>query len=445
MFTRQRLISGLILLGLDVFGLYFSIAASQFVRFGYWGRELNTPLALVVLLTVFVFYIMDLYVFDRNSRTTETLIRTALAVVASSAVVASLIYLTRSFEVDPVLWRSVFLLSMFIFFVWAILSRYLVIRFIRFNHETHWIVVGGSSEFEQLVNNLNGLDSSVVLKHINEKSFLEQFSPKTYTGVRESLGGVVVTQEQILNKQFVSTLMQHRLRGCRVMSSEAFYEEFGMKIPVQFLQDNWFVLSEGFSLLHHAIALRIKRVFDVFISSLGLVMLVPIAGVIGIAIRLGDGGSVFYRQDRAGKDGQVFSLYKFRTMVENAESGSAVWAGQNDPRVTTIGRWLRKTRIDELPQLWSVLKGDMSFVGPRPERPEFNILLEEKIPYYDLRHLVKPGMTGWAQVMYPYGASVEDALRKLEYDLYYIKNYSLVLDLFIILRTSKVVLSRSGQ
>ncbi len=148
---------------------------------------------------------------------------------------------------------------------------------------------------------------------------------------------------------------------------------------------------------------------------------------------------------RTGLNGVTFTLYKFRTMVEDAEKFGARWAEKNDPRITRVGRLLRATRIDELPQLWNVLLGEMSFIGPRPERPDFNSELEAAIPYYDLRHLVKPGITGWAQVLYPYGASVEDAREKLQYDLYYIKNYSVMLDLVILIRTLRVVLVGHGR
>jgi exopolysaccharide biosynthesis polyprenyl glycosylphosphotransferase len=166
--------------------------------------------------------------------------------------------------------------------------------------------------------------------------------------------------------------------------------------------------------------------------------------LIALAVRLDSPGPVFFRQERVGKGEQPFTLIKFRTMRNDAEKNGAVWACKDDPRVTKVGHILRKTRLDEIPQLFNVLKGDMSFVGPRPERPEFVETLKEKIPYYSKRHFVKPGVTGWAQVRYPYGASVEDSLEKLRYDLYYIKNFSIFLDILIILETIKVVLFGRG-
>jgi exopolysaccharide biosynthesis polyprenyl glycosylphosphotransferase len=191
--------------------------------------------------------------------------------------------------------------------------------------------------------------------------------------------------------------------------------------------------------------LRAKRVIDLFLSLALMVALSPLMLVTAIGIKLESKGPIFYGQKRTGLNGATFRLYKFRTMVQDAEKSGAQWAEENDKRITRVGRFLRATRLDELPQLWNVLLGEMSFIGPRPERPDFNSELEAAIPYYDLRHLVKPGITGWAQVLYPYGASVKDAREKLQYDLYYIKNYSVMLDVLILIRTLRVVLVGRGR
>jgi exopolysaccharide biosynthesis polyprenyl glycosylphosphotransferase len=183
-----------------------------------------------------------------------------------------------------------------------------------------------------------------------------------------------------------------------------------------------------------------------FVSACALIVMSPILPIIALAIKLTSPGPVIYRQERVGHRGQTFYCLKFRTMRQDAESKTgAVWAGENDPRITRIGRFLRKVRLDEIPQLWNVLNGEMSFVGPRPERPEFVQLLSASIPYYQLRHVVRPGLTGWAQVRYRYGASVADAKEKLRYDLYYIKHMSLGLDLLIAFETIKIVLLRRGS
>jgi exopolysaccharide biosynthesis polyprenyl glycosylphosphotransferase len=176
-----------------------------------------------------------------------------------------------------------------------------------------------------------------------------------------------------------------------------------------------------------------------------MLLLAPIMLLAAIAIKLDSPGSVFYSQTRTGLNGETFKVYKFRSMYQDAEKRGAQWASEQDPRITRVGRWLRILRIDELPQIWNVLRGDMSLIGPRPERPEFDIKLSEAIPYYNLRYLVKPGITGWAQVMYPYGASIEDAYEKFAYDLYYIKNFSFWLDIAITLKTVRVVLLGKGR
>ena len=189
-----------------------------------------------------------------------------------------------------------------------------------------------------------------------------------------------------------------------------------------------------------------KRAFDAALAGLGLVLSAPLWAILSIMIKLEDGGPVFFRQQRVGLKGRVFEVLKFRSMRPDAEKATgAVWAQRGDPRVTPIGRFLRRTRLDEVPQLWNVLRGDMSFVGPRPERPEFVVELTGQIPFYGQRHVVRPGLTGWAQVRHNYGSSVEDSMQKLQFDLYYIKNLSIAFDLFIMLETIKTVLVRRGS
>jgi sugar transferase (PEP-CTERM system associated) len=234
-----------------------------------------------------------------------------------------------------------------------------------------------------------------------------------------------------------------KLSGIEIVDALSFYEQITGKLLVEKMHPSWFIFSNGSRVT--PFTRFTKRVFDLFFATVGLILIAPVIPFIALAVKLDSPGPVFFRQMRVGKGEKNFVLYKFRTMCKDAEKGTgAVWARENDPRVTRIGKFLRTTRLDEVPQLFNVLRGDMSFVGPRPERPEFVSDLKEKIPYYSNRHYVKPGATGWAQVKYPYGASVEDAEEKLCYDLYYIKNFSLVLDFMIILETVKVVVFGRG-
>lgn len=241
----------------------------------------------------------------------------------------------------------------------------------------------------------------------------------------------------------VGPLLRCKLGGVDVMDAPTFYEQVCGKLLVENIQPSWFIYSDGFCVTPF---LRFqKRFLDLIFSLTGLLLSFPLWPVVALLVRLDSPGPVFFKQPRVGENNRLFNVLKFRTMRNDAEKDTgAVWAVKNDPRVTRVGNFLRKSRLDEIPQLLNVLKGDMSFIGPRPERPEFVNQLEQKIPYFSKRHFMKPGVTGWAQVCYPYGASDEDALEKLRYDLYYIKNYSLWLDFLIVLETVKVVLFWKG-
>ena len=234
-----------------------------------------------------------------------------------------------------------------------------------------------------------------------------------------------------------------RAMGVPIEHCHSFYERLVSKIAITDLPPEWIALSEGFR--RDRIVLAAKRVIDVIVAFLGLLLAMPLALMTALAIKLESSGPIFYRQERVGQNEKHFTLFKFRSMTQDAEAkGGPVWAAENDPRVTRVGAIIRKLRIDEIPQMINVLKGEMSFVGPRPERPFFVERLKQIIPYYDLRHSVKPGITGWAQISYRYGDSEQDAVEKLQYDLYYIKHMSPIFDLQIIFESFKVILFGSG-
>jgi sugar transferase (PEP-CTERM system associated) len=257
-------------------------------------------------------------------------------------------------------------------------------------------------------------------------------------------GEVVLALEERRNALPLNDLLRVKTTGVHVNDIASFIERETGRVDLATTNPSGLIFSDGFS-AGQRISKVGKRLFDIVASLLVLVVGLPLVIVAGIAVILDSRGPVFYRQPRVGLFGEPYDIFKIRSMRTDAEaSGKAVWASENDPRVTRVGRIIRKLRIDELPQTWCVLKGDMSFVGPRPERPSFVEELEKKLPYYAERHMVKPGLTGWAQINYPYGASVEDARVKLEYDLYYAKNYSPFLDLLILLQTVRVVLWPEG-
>jgi sugar transferase (PEP-CTERM system associated) len=238
-------------------------------------------------------------------------------------------------------------------------------------------------------------------------------------------------------------LLELRMRGVKIEEATSWLEKISGKIEVDNLYPSWLVFSEGFR--RSTAFIVVRRLLSIAISLMGLILAAPLFPLIMVAIRLDSRGPVFYSQIRVGKAGRVFKVVKFRTMRQDAEAVSGPkWAGDNDPRVTRVGKFLRSSRLDEIPQLWCVLKGDMAFVGPRPERPEFIEWLSKEIPYYVVRHMVRPGLTGWAQVKYKYGSTIEDSREKLQYDLYYIKNASIGFDLLIMFLTVKTVLLRRG-
>jgi len=256
---------------------------------------------------------------------------------------------------------------------------------------------------------------------------------------------VVVSLADARGKLSMDELLQMKLtQGVRFDHLASVYEEYTGKIAVENLRPSWLIFSEGFR--RHKTVETLKRLFDMTCAAIGLVLASPLIATIALTIRLTEHGAVLYSQSRVGRDGRPFTVYKFRSMRPDAESDTGpVWStGAEDPRVTRLGRFLRRTRLDELPQLWNVLRGDMSIVGPRPERPEFVDDLTKQIPFYSQRHAVRPGLTGWAQVRHSYAASVEDSLQKLQYDLFYIKNLSIALDLFVILSTIKTVVMGRG-
>jgi len=252
--------------------------------------------------------------------------------------------------------------------------------------------------------------------------------------VREQRGGVLPLEQ----------LLSCRVSGVRVSDLAGFFERIRGEVPVESLKASWLIYGDGFR--QSAWRILAKRTFDLLAALFLLVLTAPIMLLAALAIVLESGFPIIYRQERVGARGERFMLLKFRSMVSDAEpDGEAKWAAVNDARVTRVGRILRRMRIDELPQLANVLRGEMSFVGPRPERPCFVAELTNKVPFYGVRHSVKPGITGWAQVRCAYGASIEDAARKLQFDLFYVKNHTFFLDLLILLETVRVVVFAEGS
>ncbi|MFA5911170.1 MAG: TIGR03013 family XrtA/PEP-CTERM system glycosyltransferase, partial [Vicinamibacterales bacterium] len=260
-----------------------------------------------------------------------------------------------------------------------------------------------------------------------------------------SVDRVVVSLADARGKLPMQKLLEMKLDGVQFDYLASVYEEYTGKIAIENLRPSWLIFSPGFRKTPRLLA--VKRVIDVVSALIGLVLATPLLLVLAVIIKVTSPGPVFYSQRRVGCDSRIFTVYKLRSMCADAERNTGpVWAPhQGDARVTRIGRFMRRTRLDEIPQFWNILAGHMSLVGPRPERPEFVESLARDIPFYGQRHVIKPGLTGWAQVRYTYGATVEEAMEKLQFDLFYIKHLSVTLDLFIIFETVKTVLLRRGH
>ncbi|MFN6528865.1 sugar transferase [Nostoc sp. ChiSLP03a] len=446
----------LLLLG-DIFGLLICLAIAQWLRLDQPLHWLNPLPYTFVCMILAALYLADAYHPDRQISGLRAPARIIICSIAIAFLISALIYLSDIAKYNPISWRSIFLPSLGIFTIWAIILRVMAVRWVRSHAlKSRWLILGGGDnaiKFTQKLLELNPLGKLTVLAEENQKTIDLPKINLSYQGSlsdlsqwsQESWSGVIVTAQINFSKSQAQQLMQMRLRGIPVYTLPDVYETFWYKLPSSLLQDKWLAFSDGFNLMPGYFSMKLKRVIDLILILFLLVLVAPLLLLVALLVKLDSPGPVFYSQQRSGLYGKPFRVYKFRSMYQDAEKLGAQWASQRDPRITRVGYWLRLLRIDELPQIWNVLRGEMSLIGPRPERPEFDVKLKEAIPYYEVRHLVKPGITGWAQVMYPYGASIEDAYEKLSYDLYYIKNYSIWLDLAIAFKTIRVVLLGKGR
>ncbi|MFC0204942.1 TIGR03013 family XrtA/PEP-CTERM system glycosyltransferase [Novosphingobium soli] len=351
-------------------------------------------------------------------------------------------------------WRSTLAYSMAFAIVLLILNRLLLGGFLGNTAFRRRVLVLGAGERAQRLRALGERQESgfVIVGYVamsESRPVVEEAISRSaihnLTRYVENLGvsEVVLALEERRNALPLKDLLRIKTAGVHVNEFSSFLERETGRVDLDTVNPSWLIFSDGFS-SGRAISSAAKRLFDILASALLLVLTAPVILLFALLVKLDSRGPAFYRQPRVGLFGQTFDVIKLRSMRTDAEAAGAQWAAKDDPRVTRVGRFIRKVRIDELPQAWTVLKGEMSFVGPRPERPEFVADLEEQLRYYAERHMVKPGITGWAQINYPYGASIEDARHKLEYDLYYAKNYTPFLDLLIILQTLRVVLWSEG-
>lgn len=379
-------------------------------------------------------------------------IRMATGLLGAALVLSAVLFL---FPILP-LWRSILLLDLILIST-ALLASHGV--FMRFGSGVFFaqrvLLLGAGKTAKNLMDYTrqstgSGLNIVSVVALPNEDTAVEgavrfqEIGSLTRFVSENHIEMIIVTGDATEEQLPLEALIACKLAGVTIKDRLACYEEIRGYVDIASVKAEWIIFSDGFK---GATGLEqaAKRLMDLCISLVFGALVSPIMLISAILIKITSCGPVFYLQDRVGLNGEIFRLVKFRSMKVDAEQGDGPkWAEEKDPRITKVGAFIRRTRIDELPQLWNVFWGDMSFVGPRPERPFFVEKLKKDIAFYRERHCVKPGMTGWAQIRYPYGASVEDARRKLEYDLYYIKNYSLFLDLLIMLQTARVILFPTG-
>ncbi len=425
------------------------------MNFRYILAELSVPsfssvvveILSFVLLVYIVLLATGLYQLDACRDLRITVIRLTTSLGLSFIVLSVVFYMFPDIE----LWRSVLLYALILAFAGLLINRYFYTRIVDLRRLKRRVLVLGAGGRAEKVRDCGTIESNDVEfvcflrgnntenRIENAKDYNEDHPLKEYVA-EYAVQEIVVAIEERRGSLPTDDLLSCKMKGCRITEATTFIERQSGTVSLQNLNPSWMIFSDGFEGVGN-FDLAVKRIFDVTASLLLLILSMPILLITSLLVKLTSKGPVFYRQERVGLNGNTFNVLKFRSMTIDAEKdGIPKWADKNDVRVTIIGRVIRSSRIDEIPQIFNVLMGAMSFVGPRPERPFFVNQFEVNIPLYRERHRVKPGITGWAQLNYPYGASVEDTKRKLEYDLYYIKNYTLFLDFLILIQTVRVIL-----
>jgi len=441
---------GLIYLSLIIAALLrfrWQIPETEFV-YTIWARVLVVTLVCQISL-----YYHELYEIKRAEKIFDLSVRIIQALGAACIMLAGIYYVYPPL----ILGRGIFLIALFLLILFIVSWRFLYQCIIQKNLFSEKLLLVGSGNLASLIageiaDNLDsGYKIAAIVDNPNPSDFAKQLEVESRSDYQQicsmaevnGIQKIVVALDEKRGKFPVAVLLDCKMKGLTIVDGVSFYETLAGKILAAQINPSSLIFSEGFR--RHKFILLGKRFLDIVLSAVGLVISAPVMLLAAIAIKASSKGPVFFKQTRVGQWEKPFSVIKFRTMRENAETHTGpIWAEEDDSRTTPVGKLLRRCRLDELPQLWNVLKGSMTFVGPRPERPVFVRKLKENLPYYAERHTVKPGITGWAQISYGYGASEEDALNKLEYDLFYIKHLSLLMDLLIIIKTLKIVILGKG-
>jgi sugar transferase (PEP-CTERM system associated) len=409
---------------------------------------------LVAIVTQISLHFNDLYEFKTSDNTIDLATRLIQSIGVTSIVLAIIYFLWPA----AIIGRWIFFFSIIFLLLFLVSWRFLYTIIIKKRLFAEKVIMLGSGglvrDIMQEIKNRRDITYDIRSVVLNEEG---KTSPIQFNGIpirygfddicdlaeAEQVSSVIVALDQKRGIMPYNELLSCKTRGISIIDGEAFYERITGKLLVEKINPSWLIFSEGF--VKSKASTFMKRLVGFVLSSIMLIIFSPLMLLVAVAIKFDSRGPVLFSQERVGENEEIFTLNKFRSMKANAEEETGpVWASDDDTRITRVGKLIRKLRIDELPQLWNVLRGDISFVGPRPERPFFVEKLKKVIPYYRQRFTVKPGVTGWAQIKYGYGASEQDALEKLKYDLYYIKNMSIVMDLMVILHTVKIVLLSRG-
>ena len=447
----------ILLLGFDALGIVLLFNLNHWIITEELASNLllTWKLALILAFSFLYNYLMDLYTFDSPLSQLGMLERSFIANLLVGITIALTVFLLGPKFIGGFVGRGVLISSLISLWLWSLGIRYLLnARFIKERSQVFWLLIADEQLDRFLIDfrSVYKHEKLLILTRSEEHNFdLDEESEvvgnwQDLTEIMNNypISGIILTTVETAPESLVDKLMEIRITGTRIYRMNDFYEQH-LRLPVAYLNQQWLATALGFELIHSQIGLRFKRYLDVLIALIGGLLLSPLILATALFIFITSGGPIMYRQVRAGENNKDFVLNKFRTMYLNAEDDGIKRTIENDNRILPFGNILRNFRLDELPQFWNVFKGEMSFIGPRPERPEFINELSKEIPYYNLRHTVKPGITGWAQVMTRYGDSTKDAFEKLQYDLYYIKNYSLILDISIMIKSVKVILFGTGR
>ena len=438
------LCEALIVSGSFLLATVFLLGPDTYIALMYENGLLK--IGVITALVLLLSYYFDLYEPQRISEHWEIYFRLLLVLSVLSFVLAGFVYFFPELDIGPNVLALGVSVLVIVLVIWRRAYEWIISLPV---FREHVYVLGSGQRARTLIEMLRTRrDTGMEIVNIDREDWshgsIEDFTAdlRSFQKANARIERVVVAMEDRRGSMPVRELLDLRLKGVVIEEASSLLERLGGKLPLDGLNPSSLIFTEGFNV--KASQQIIRRLVSITVSFVGLMICLPFIPFIIMAVRLSSPGPIFFRQTRVGLRGKLFNVVKFRTMRQDAEAKGAVWATKDDPRVTRFGRFMRKTRLDEIPQLWNVLCGEMGFVGPRPERPEFVQWLATAIPYYDLRHLIRPGITGWAQVRYQYGASLEETKQKLEYDLYYVKHLSLGLDLLIMFETIKTIILRRG-